>query len=353
MAFKCEQVRILSQNLPDVARWQSYAEDLHALGIKGQGIEVAVVDSGAWMDDPVTAAAVVGGVNLSGVGDPNDLQDRVGHGGLVTAIILKIAPLAKIRVIRIFGDTGYCTEELAGQGLKLAAESQAHLANASIGGPKHPTITDAVAAFAARKKPLIVAAGNEGDGDGTTVELSAPADEDHPTVVGAVDRGRLADTSWDFLPLRPAVYSNSNPKVDGVAIGRIPEVWNEGTSFAAPVVAGLSALWASYCLLTGRPWDDQENYSWLRSGARQLPGFAPKNDQTGFGFFTTRPFQPPRLLEHNPQTGETWLGGQPYTWGVPPIAQDGRLYFYGVELAKCLGGSGIWNADLHRAQYRN
>jgi subtilisin family serine protease len=51
-------------------------------------------------------ATVLPGVNLSGEGDPHDTSDPLGHGTLVAATILRIAPHARLVPIRLLNARG-------------------------------------------------------------------------------------------------------------------------------------------------------------------------------------------------------------------------------------------------------
>jgi hypothetical protein len=341
---------------PDVSQFQTHVEDLHAMGFRGQGVTVTVVDSGAPAPEDIPPGALAGGVNLVPGGDPADLVDRIGHGSLVTRIILAIAPEARIQMIRIFGDVGECSDETAAAGI-LRAAGLGDLTNASIGGPDNPALRTAVDAHEQRHIPLVVAAGNESIDRGRTdvIERSYPGAYEYVTAIGAIDHGGIADTGtmMDWLPWSPGKYSSSYPEVDGVAIGRIPGSWSEGTSFAAPVVTGLLAVFFSWARATGRPRDDAACYAWLTSHMRQLPGMPARNDQTGYGMVTMRPYITPRLLEVDSVTGAATLNGQPYAWTHQPVVSGERLFFWGVDLANALGGSGVWNDRRGKAQYRN
>src|SRR2546430_290346 len=78
----------------------------HAVS-QGDGVVVAVVDSGVNGNHPDLAGNVLNGVDVSGTGAPNGLEDRDGHGTAMAGLIaghghgngdgvLGIAPHAKI-----------------------------------------------------------------------------------------------------------------------------------------------------------------------------------------------------------------------------------------------------------------
>lgn len=339
---------------PPIEAFCMDVEELHRSGFKGQGVTVAVVDSGVDTSDPETMAAVIGGVNLSGDGDRDDLHDYLGHGGLVAKLILRAAPSARLYVIKVFGRVAECTGELAGQGLMTAAE-RGDITNASLGGPYHPAIGSAVRRHEELGKPLIAAAGNSGDGKPDTIEREYPAAMDYTTAVGAIDRGAIADTAWAWVPWRPAKYSSSYPEVDLVAIGRIPGAYKDGTSFAAPLVAGASASLKSMYDGTGRLWNDAVNYLLLTHFARQLPGLEARNDQTGFGMLTFRAHTPEHRVEIDVDTKEVFLDGKPVDMSSAGVENrpPGGLYLWlrpFLETAKGDGHVG-YDAGRRRAWY--
>lgn len=151
--YRIETVGLAGGVMPPVESFQTYAEDLHRMGWRGQGVTVAVVDSGVDLQDSATAAAVVGGrCVVPGLAD-DDLQDRIGHGALVARIILALAPEAKLFPVRIFGDIGETANAVAAAGLSEAAEF-GDLTNASIGGDFDPVTTVPIRRHAELGKPL-------------------------------------------------------------------------------------------------------------------------------------------------------------------------------------------------------
>lgn len=296
--------------MPPADAWQMFVNDMDKYGAigQGEGITVAIVDSGVDMTDPVVKAAVVGGRNLVPGENPDDLQDQIRHGSLVARIILTLAPKVKLYVVKIFGREGSCSDDLVGAGLELAAKN-AHITNASIGGDDSPQARRGVAAHEFLRIPLVAAAGNSGDGNAVTQEPEYPASYDYPIAVGAVDRGPMVDPTDARFEIRPSGYSASYPKVDCVAMGRIPGSWDDGTSFAAPAVTAMLARHMGWARATGRPSFDPDCYSFILNHSRQLPGLAAKNDQTGYGFVTLRP----RLntVEIDVDTMEATINGAP------------------------------------------
>lgn len=318
----------------DFRYFMTYLEDLHASSGDGEGVVVSVVDTGIGAN---LLDRVVGGVNLSSDGDRSNLIDRQSHGSVVCDIIAGLAPKAKFYVVRIFGNETDVPDERAGEGLKIAA-ANGDLTNASIGtSTLNPIMLDGIKAHESAKRSLVAAAGNSGDGNAATRELSWPAAHPHSISVGAIDRGNLADITMTQLTEKPASYSSSNPYVDVCAFGRLPNSWEMGTSFAAPIITAALACRISYARKRGLPTDDAANYAWLTDHTRQLAGFPSWNEQTGWGEFTLRPYREPRTLEVNAVTLETTVNGQAHAWSVPPRNIDGRLFFSGRGFADSFG----------------
>jgi len=328
----------------DVRPYLMYPEDLWANGGDGEGITVAIVDTGFNLDDELKQVWA-GGINLVPGEKKNNLTDYCNHGTMVAKQIHAFAPKAMIYGIKVFGDQPFTDDALAAEGIALAAE-KGDLANASLGGDTDTAeMRSAVAEFEKRNKTLVVSAGNDGDADVETTEISYPSGYDWPVVVGAWDRTVWADPTFWQIPEQPARYSSSSPYVDCVALGRIPGYWMDGTSFAGPAVAGLLACWQSFCLKTGRPADDDSNWAFLLSHTRQLPGYPAKNNQTGYGVLTMRPWHEFRMLEINARTLEGWLNGKPVAWKEKPFNKNGHLMLWIREFADMMGLPTEWDAE--------
>jgi hypothetical protein len=68
----------------------------------GQGVRVAVIDSGVHASHP-HVGGVAGGVAFDAQGRAHgDFVDRLGHGTAVTAVIREKAPLAEIHAVKVF-----------------------------------------------------------------------------------------------------------------------------------------------------------------------------------------------------------------------------------------------------------
>ncbi|MYI65685.1 MAG: S8 family serine peptidase, partial [Gemmatimonadetes bacterium] len=72
--------------------------------LRGQGVTVAVIDSGVNGGNP-HVGAVAGGVRIELSGEVSeDYVDRLGHGTAVFAAIQEKAPGAELYAVRVFTD---------------------------------------------------------------------------------------------------------------------------------------------------------------------------------------------------------------------------------------------------------
>jgi subtilisin family serine protease len=239
------------------------------------------------------------------IGKNNLPWDDDGHGTFVAGVIAAtkgngigisgINPYAQIMVLKALNAFGHTRASYLAEAILYAADNGARIINISVGGKKL-TRTEQMAIDHAHKKGanLIIAAGNE------AVDIAdfGPAGNDHVIAVAASD---LTD--------KPANYSNWGAGIDITAPGNdilslrarstdlmrdIPEVKYiagesyvgadkryyraSGTSFAAPIVAGVASL-----ILTVHPnvTNEQVERMLLQSSKDiNVPG----NDQlTGYG----------------------------------------------------------------------
>ncbi|WP_432838644.1 S8 family serine peptidase [Dactylosporangium sp. CA-092794] len=232
-------------------------------GLTGQGVRVAVLDSGVDPTHPDLAGRIVASANFS---TSTDTVDRNGHGTHVAATIAGmgaashgvhrgVAPDAKLVIGKVLDDDGFGTDSQVIAGMEWAAP-QASVVNLSLGGDFSDgtdPVSRAVDSLTAQYGTLfVVAAGNSGPGSGT---ISTPAAAASALAVGAVDStGTLAEFSGrgpvsGTRRLKPEIVA---PGVDivsaraaGTSIGEVVDRYHtrlSGTSMAAPHVAGAAAI---------------------------------------------------------------------------------------------------------------
>ena len=222
----------------------------------GGEVIVAVVDTGVDYSHEDLAGKVIKGYDY--VNNDNDPMDDHYHGTHVAGTIagvtnngIGIAGVswgAKILAVKVLDASGTGTSFSVAQGIRYAADYGAKIINLSLGGPEpSATLSDAIAYAHGKGCIIVAAAGNEG-----TDAALYPAAYQNVIGVGATGINDLK-----------ASYSNYGWYVDVAAPGGdgdlniIPSngilscylgnryAWAEGTSMAAPHVAGLAALIAS------------------------------------------------------------------------------------------------------------
>ncbi|SDG68699.1 Serine protease, subtilisin family [Lentzea fradiae] len=231
-----------------------------AKGFTGEGVTVAVLDTGVDESHPGLAGAVVESKNFT---SSPTTDDRVGHGTHVAATITGagkyqgIAPDAKIVNAKVLDDQGGGGREsdiIAG--MEWAA-TKAKIINMSLGSSWPDEGTDPMALALNRITGetgalFVVAAGNTGG------IIGSPASADAALTVGAVDRDdALAGFSsrgprWANNAIKPDITA---PGVGIVAAkaknGQVGDPVDDGhvaltgTSMATPHVAGAAALLAA------------------------------------------------------------------------------------------------------------
>jgi subtilisin family serine protease len=241
------------------------APEVWAGGNTGQGVDVAVLDTGIDAEHP----DLVGQVDASASFVPDeDVTDRHGHGTHVASTIAGtgaasggvergVAPGAKLEIGKVLDNGGSGQDSWIIAGMEWAArDRKAKVISMSLGGdPTDGTdpMSTAVDELSAETGALfVIAAGNSGPAEST---VGAPGAADAALTVGAVDaddhladfssRGpRLADGA-----LKPEITA---PGVDILAARSQYATEGEGyyqtmsgTSMATPHVAGAAVLLAA------------------------------------------------------------------------------------------------------------
>lgn len=216
-----------------------------ATGNTGKGVVVAVIDTGVDYNHPDLKANIIGGKDFTGKGD---YLDGNGHGTHVSGTIaatntgagvVGVAPDVKILALKALGDDGSGDMNNVTEAIRYATAYGVDLISMSLGGPDSPELHQAVKDAVAKGITVVVAAGNDGDGNPFTEELSYPGAYDEVIEVGAID-----------FTSHVAYFSNTNHEVDILApgVGILSTYLNgqyaklDGTSMATPHVAGAVAL---------------------------------------------------------------------------------------------------------------
>lgn len=245
---------------------------------QGEGIVVAVLDTGADMTHPDLAPNIIGGKNFVDGYPDDDLEDLHGHGthvaGTIAAAknnkgIVGVAPKAKLLIGRVLSPDGHGEDRWIANAIRWAicwrgpSGEKVNVINMSLGGPEYSALIHrAVKAAVKNNISVICAAGNEGDGKTDTNEVSYPAYFPEVIAVGAIDEQHQV-----------AHFSNTNREIDVAAPGyeilsTLPNgkygVFS-GTSMAAPHVSGFAAIViGKYKKRLGVTPTDQELYSMIK-----------------------------------------------------------------------------------------
>lgn len=273
---------------------QIKAPEIWARGEKGEGVVVAVLDTGIDTTHPDLADRIIDGKNFTNEGGPDDITDRNGHGthvaGTIAAVendsgVVGVSPESKLligKVLNRYGSGGYkgITDAIRwATRWKGPNNERVRVINMSLGGPvsdrnQYKAILEACAAGVL----VVVASGNEGDGDETTMEFGFPSLYNECITVAACDESK------ELAP-----FSNNHKQVDVIAAG--VDVLStyptnqyailSGTSMAAPHVAGALALiinlGESYF---GRTLTESEIYALLAQSCCSL-GYKPSSEGHG------------------------------------------------------------------------
>lgn len=243
---------------------------------RGEGVIVAVVDTGVDAEHPDLAGQVLDGYDATDPGSPPD--DENGHGTLVAGVIAAnagngeggrgAAADASILPVRVLDADGRGRPADVADGIRWATDRGADVINLSLVessgsadglldgvGLVDRDVEDAIREAHRAGAVVVGAAGNNGDEE-------VPYSSDLPlAVVGAADRDGQrwhrsnADDDTLFAPGVGIVSTWSN--------GRYAQ--SSGTSFAAPIVAAGAAM----LLDVGVDHDDVVSH--LRRHARPMP----------------------------------------------------------------------------------
>ncbi len=218
---------------------------------KGEGIKIAVIDSGCDINHDSIKDNIIGVRNFTDEDRKNQniVIDRVGHGthviGTIAAkgqnnTVVGVAPGVGIYVLKAIDRTGSGKLSWVVNAINYAVKLKVDIISMSLGMSQSNDKLERAIKEAINKDILVVcAAGNDGDGNSESFEYSYPAAYPDVISVGAVDKNGV-----------PASFSNSNLAIDLLAPGvNILSTFPNnqfailsGTSMAAPHVSGSLAL---------------------------------------------------------------------------------------------------------------
>lgn len=224
---------------------------------RGKGATIAVIDTGIGRSPVEFSGAVVGGADFSGAGS-SDGRTPVGavdanHGSWVASLaasrgtgadtgMIGVAPEANLLSLSIgFGAASAVpfVQQVA-DAMKWAVDRGANVINLSFTTNTltwDPTWDDAFQYAFDHDVVVVVAAGNKGSG---TDEVGAPATIPGVLTVGGVNRAGAASERASTQGITIGISAPSEQLLGVSADGQLV-VW-DGTSGAAPIVAGVAAL---------------------------------------------------------------------------------------------------------------
>jgi hypothetical protein len=238
-------------------------------GNEGQGVTVAVLDSGVAPGVSDLDGSVVSGPDLTGVSTPSSSPDWGQHGTWMASVIaghghgvddddgiLGAAPKAKILSVRVIpdrNDPGYTTyereqesrvQDSLAKGIRYAVDHGADVISMSIGySSPSASVRSALQYAYGHGVAVVASSGNSGDTSSASKNGYAPLKfpADYPGVIGVAavsSAGSVAGFSSDNLSVEVAA-----PGVNISAQGRDGQYWLvTGTSPACALVAGVAAL---------------------------------------------------------------------------------------------------------------
>ena len=215
------------------------ALDAWTINTGSSSVVIAVLDSGIDATHPDLASQIVPGWNV--YNNNSDTSDVCGHGTAVAGAaaaasnnaigVASVAWGCRIMPVRISDASGVASESAIANGLAWAANHGARIANISYYVTGSRTVSSAAKSFQSKGGVVIAAAGNYGISESI-------GDDPYIVTVGATDPSDILYT-----------WSSRGNNLDLVAPGNVFTTLmggsygtGGGTSFAAPVVAGVAAL---------------------------------------------------------------------------------------------------------------
>ncbi|RGD59852.1 type VII secretion-associated serine protease mycosin [Kitasatospora xanthocidica] len=290
---------------------------------QGEGVVVAVVDSGVMQDHQDLTGQVLPGTDFSGA-KTDGRVDNLGHGTGIASLIaghghgdrsgvMGLAPKAKILPVRIRtnGESPNLDQSDIALAVRYATDKGAKVINMSLGGYSRldSQARDAIK-YAVSKDVVLVAA--SGNGDSNSVEY--PAAFPGVVAVTAVDeQGKLwakATPGPETTLAAPGVeiYHSSAKSTSSYGIG-------QGTSDGVAYVSATAALIrAKYPNLSA----GQVVNRMIKTATPPADGSVVPGDRYGYGVLA-----PAKALEANPAVDngprENPLVGRKESQGAPPV----------------------------------
>ncbi|PSP47216.1 peptidase S8 [Halobacteriales archaeon QH_7_69_31] len=219
------------------------AEVAHANGDTGDGVDVAIIDTGIDRDHPDLAANVGEGVTIVAGATTLNGDDDNGHGthcaGIADAVdnsegVVGVSTTATLHPVKVLSATGAGLTSDVAKGIEYTADQGWDVGSLSLGGGDSQTLEDACRYAYSKNVVLVAAAGNDGP---CSHCVSYPAAYSECMAVSATSKD-------DSL----AGFSSAGPEVEIAAPG--DGIYStylggyetlSGTSMACPHVSGAAA----------------------------------------------------------------------------------------------------------------
>lgn len=227
---------------------------------QGEGINVAVLDTGIELTHPDLKDAIVDAKDFSG--SMFGPLDKNGHGSHTSGTIgarkndigvVGVAPQCKLLIGKVLGDDGSGSGQMVANGILWAITKKAHIISMSLGSPYNdPQIHNAIQQAIQAGIIVICAAGNDG------VDNSVNYPGKYTCAVSAYDKNfQLAE----FSSRGPEVIVSA-PGVDIISTFLLSQggyASLSGTSMATPFVAGVIALYLAMLLKQNAAFPNEDN----------------------------------------------------------------------------------------------
>ena len=236
----------------------------------GEGVIIAILDTGADSDHPDLVANLVAGAYWPAYS--TSPEDDNGHGTHVSGIaagvannggIFGVAPRAKIMPVKVLNAAASGSFTAISNGIIWAADHDAKVINMSLGGATYSQVQHDAVIYAYNLGVVIIcAAGNSGD---STVMY--PASFAEVIAVAATD----SNDYWAYFSTYGDWVDVSAPGMDIISSYPWYTIYGlyenmDGTSQASPHVAGLAAL-----IRKLRPaWTVDQVYAHIRSSVDDI-----------------------------------------------------------------------------------